>query len=466
MKEKINGFFNDKKFYKTLFVLALPIIVQNLLMSSLSMVDTMMVGALGDIPVAAVGIGNQVNFLVQLFMFGITGGSAIFISQFWGKKDLDNIKKTVGLSVISVVIVGILATFIVFIGVEGIAKLFSSDANLLKEVHSYLRIMTTSYIVNGATISLAYSLRSIEDTKTPMIISAISILTNVVLNYCLIFGNFGMPQLGVAGAAIATVIARYTEFILLFITARRNEALKGSFKKFIDFDFIFVKTIYWKITPVMLNEISWGCGNFLYSVAYGQIGTSAMAAVQICNNVQNIFVVFCMSMASAALVMIGKQIGASNEKEAKVYGQRFIVIALVSGLIISMGVIIFDEMIIGMFNVSSEVKKYSLLILKVFVFMAPFRMINLVSIVGVLRGAGDAKYCLKIETIGMWLIGVPLAFIGAVVLKLEVHQVMMIVSLEEIVKLTFCMFRFKGGKWIQSVIKDIKSDKVLEVNSI
>lgn len=466
MKGKIKEFFSDKKFYKTLLILALPIIVQNLLMSSLSMVDTMMVGALGDIPVAAVGIGNQVNFLVQLFMFGITGGSAIFISQFWGKKDLDNIKKTVGLSVISVAIVGFIATIVVFLGVESIAKLFSSEAALLSEVHVYLRIMTTSYVINGVTISLAYSLRSIEDTKTPMIISAISILTNVVLNYCLIFGNFGLPELRVAGAAIATVIARFVEFILLFIVARKNRALRGSYKKFIDFDFTFIKTVYIAIIPVMLNEISWGCGNFLYSVAYGQIGTSAMAAVQICNNVQNIFVVVCMSMASAALVMIGKQIGAGKEKRAKEYSKRFIALALVCGLTISVGMVTLSQSILSLFNVSTEVKEYSILILRVYAVMAPFRMINLVSIVGILRGAGDAKFCLKIESVSMWCVGVPLAFIGAVVLGLEVHHVMMLVTLEEFLKFIFCMTRFKGGKWIKSVIKDIKSEDALSVSSV
>ena len=460
MKVKLKEFFSDKQFYRTLFVLALPIIIQNLLMSSLSMADTMMVGALGDTSVAAVGIGNQVNFLVQLFMFGILGGSSIFISQFWGKKDCGNIKKTVGLSVISSAIVGAIGSLIVVMGASFIAKIFSDDIAVISQVVTYLKVMSLSYIVNAVTIGLAYSLRSIEDSKSPMIVSAIAVLTNVALNYCLIFGEFGMPELGVKGAAIATVIARFLEAILLILIASRNSVFKGKFSEFLDFDLTFSKEVYKAVIPVLLNDICWGIGNFLYSIAYGQIGTEAMASVQICTNIQNVFMVLGMSMSSAALVMIGNQIGAEKEEKAKDYGNKFVILACTIGIVIGVLVIMTSSSIIGLFNVSEEVKRYSVLILNVFVLLAPIRMMNLVIIVGVLRGGGDAGYALKAEAIPMWCIGVPFAFIGAVVLKLEVHYVVMLVSIEEIFKLILASKRLKSGKWIRSVIKNIEEDKV------
>ena len=460
MKSKIKEFFSDKKFYKTLFVLALPIIIQNLLMSSLSMADTMMVGALGDASVAAVGIGNQVNFLVQLFMFGILGGSSIFISQFWGKKDCGNIKKTVGLSVISSAIVGAIGSLIVVVGASFIARIFSDDTAVINQVVTYLKVMSFSYVVNAITIGLAYSLRSIEDSKSPMIVSAIAVLTNVILNYCLIFGEFGMPELGVKGAAIATVIARFLEAVLLILIASRNSVFKGKFSEFLDFDLAFSKEVYKAVIPVLLNDICWGIGNFLYSVAYGQIGTEAMASVQICTNIQNVFMVFGMSMSSAALVMIGNQIGADKEEKARDYGNKFTILACGIGVVIGVAIIMTSSSIMCLFNVSDEVKRYSVLILNVFVLLAPIRMMNLVIIVGVLRGGGDAGYALKAEAIPMWLIGVPFAFIGAVVLKLEVHYVVMLVSIEEIFKLILAGRRLMSGKWIRSVIKNIETDKV------
>lgn len=459
MKDRILEFFNDKRFYKTLLILAFPIMIQNLLMSSLSMIDTMMVGALGDIPVAAVGIGNQVNFLVQLFMLGIVGGTSIFISQFWGKRDNHNIKKTVGVSILSSCLVGILGTIVVLIGARFVAGIFSSDPLVIQNVVSYLRIMAFSYIINGITVSLAFGLRSIEDSKSPMIVSAIAVFTNMGLNYVLIFGEFGFPALGVVGAAIATVIARYVECGLLVLIASKNSVFKGPFKEFIDFDFAFFKEVYRSVIPVLLNEICWGIGNFLYSVAYGQIGTTAMAAIQICNNIQNIFMVFGFSMASASLVMIGNQVGAGKEDRARRYGNKFTILSFAIGVVIGVGMILSSDLIMGMFNVSADVKTYSALILNVFVFMAPIRMLNLVVIVGVLRGGGDAGFALKAEAIPMWCIGVPMAFIGAVALGLEVHYVMILVSIEEVVKFIFCAVRLKSGKWIRSVINNIESEE-------
>ena len=457
--ERFKELFSDKKFYKTLFILALPIVIQNLLMTSLNMADTLMVGALGDIPVAAVGIGNQVSFLVQLFMIGIAGGCSVFVAQFWGKKDKKNIKKVVGLGIISSLIVGLIGSLVVLFNIDGIAKLFSKDLVVIAQVNDYLKVVVISYILNAVTLSLAYVLRSMEDAKTPMIISAISVLTNVVLNYIFIFGKFGVPAMGVKGAAIATVIARIVECILLIWVASRNEVLQGKFKEFLDFDKKFSIEVYKSVVPILLNDVCWGIGNFLYSIAYGQIGTEAMASVQICTNIQNLFMVLCMSVASASLVIIGNQVGSGREDKAKEYTRKITGLSFIMGIIIAILVILLSGPIIGLFNVSEEVKNSSILMLNIFTFIAPIRIINIVLIVGAFRGGGDASYALKLESATMWFIGVPLAFIGTMLLNLKVYQVVLLVSIEEIVKFIFTMLRLKSGKWIKSVITNIEEVK-------
>lgn len=457
--ERFKELFSDKKFYKTLFILALPIVIQNLLMTSLNMADTLMVGALGDIPVAAVGIGNQVSFLVQLFMIGIAGGCSVFVAQFWGKKDKKNIKKVVGLGIISSLIVGLIGSLVVLFNIDGIAKLFSKDLVVIAQVNDYLKVVVISYILNAVTLSLAYVLRSMEDAKTPMIISAISVLTNVVLNYIFIFGKFGVPAMGVKGAAIATVIARVVECILLIWVASRNEVLQGKFKEFLDFDKKFSIEVYKSVVPILLNDVCWGIGNFLYSIAYGQIGTEAMASVQICTNIQNLFMVLCMSVASASLVIIGNQVGSGKEDKAKEYTRKITGLSFIMGIVIAILVILLSGPIIGLFNVSEEVKNSSILMLNIFTFIAPIRIINIVLIVGAFRGGGDASYALKLESATMWFIGVPLAFIGAMLLNLKVYQVVLLVSIEEIVKFIFTMLRLKSGKWIKSVITNIEEVK-------
>lgn len=451
------GFFSDKKFYKTLFILALPIIIQNLLMTSLNMADTVMSGALGDRAVAAVGIGNQVTFLVQLFMIGITAGCSIFVAQFWGNKDKKNIKKVVGIGIISSLIISVLAIIVVLIFSTNIGMIFSQDSEVINLAASYLKIVAPTYIATAITLGLAFSLRSMEDAKTPMIISAIAVGINITLNYVFIFGKLGMPVMGVQGAALATLIARIIECILLMIVANKNEVLTGAIKDYLDFNKEFIVEVYRSVIPVLLNEACWGVGNFLYSVAYGQIGTEAMASVQICTNVQNIFMVLSMSMASASLVIIGNNIGAGEEAKARDYGNKITILSLIIGVVSGVVMIVSAPAILSLFNVSALVKANSISILRIFSFLAPIRMINLVLIVGAFRGGGDAGYALKVEGFSMWLIGVPMAFIGSIFLGLTVSQVMILVSLEEVIKFIASIVRLRSGKWIKNIIATIEN---------
>ncbi|WP_055071375.1 MATE family efflux transporter [Clostridium massiliamazoniense] len=457
MKFLFKGLFDDRKFYKTLFVLALPIIIQNLLMTSLNMADTIMTGALGDKAVAAVGIGNQVTFLIQLFMIGITAGCSIFVAQFWGNKDKENIKKVVGIGIISSIVVSIVAMAIIMLFSKDIGRIFSHDNEVIYLAGAYLKIVMPTYFTTAITLGLAYSLRSMEDAKSPMIISAIAVATNIVFNYIFIFGKFGIVAMGVQGAALATLIARVIECLLLIIIASKNEVLRGKIKHYLEFDKAFVKEVYKSVVPVLLNEACWGVGNFLYSVAYGQIGTEAMASVQICTNVQNIFMVLSMSMASASLVIIGNKIGAGEEEKARKYGDKITVLSLIIGVISGVIMILSAPAILSLFNVSVLVKSNSISILRIYAFLAPIRMINLVLIVGAFRGGGDAAYALKVEGLSMWLIGVPLAFIGSIFLGLTVSQVMILVSIEEIVKFLASVLRLRSGKWIKNVIATIEN---------
>ncbi|MGL5379921.1 MATE family efflux transporter [Clostridium sp.] len=452
MKSKVKNFFNDPKFFRTLFVLALPIILQNILTSSLNMADTLMVGSIGDAQVAAVGIGNQFSFLFNLIVIGTTGGCSIFISQYWGKKDKKNIKKVVGLGGVSVIIVAILAMLVALLAPEVIVSIFSKDEVVIKEASAYLSIVSLSYIVTAITFTFATALRCMEDAKTPMIISAIAIGINITLNYILIFGKFGMPALGVSGAAIATVIARFIECLLIVIRANKNKVLHGKVKEYISFDKSFVRIVYKSVIPVVLNEACWGLGTFFYSIAYGRLGTEAMASVQITNNIQNMFFVVCFSMASSSLVMIGNQIGAGKEEEAKRYGRKFTILSFMIGIILGILVSLLATSILGLFNVSEVVKEYSTIILRIYGVFYPIRVVNLVLIVGVFRGGGDAGFALKVEAFTMWLIGVPMAFIGAAILGLPIYLVILMVTAEEVVKFIASMIRLRSYKWVHNVI--------------
>ena len=249
--------FKDKDFLKAMIAIALPITLQNLIASSVNMLDTLMITSLGQESLAAVGLANQVFFFYAVTIFGVATGSSIFISQFWGKKDSANIKRILGLSLTIGSILGIIFTLAALFIPEHIMRIFSKDTEVIKLGVDYLRIVSISYIITGISFCYAVASRSIGQAKMPMVVSIISFVTNATFNYLLIFGKFGFPQLGIKGAAYGTLIARIVEIglILYSIYSDTNNPLAGSIKDMTDWTSDFVKKYFKTAYPVILNEI-------------------------------------------------------------------------------------------------------------------------------------------------------------------------------------------------------------------
>lgn len=443
---------NKKEFYNKLFKVALPITLQSLIVSSLNMVDTFMVGKLGEKAVAAVGIGNQFFFLLSLIFFGISGGCSMYLSQYWGKRDVDNIRKIVGVGSITVVVVGMVFTIIALIFPKAIVVIFSRDAEVISIAASYLRIVCISYVFTGVTLILSSTLKCIERTIFPMFVSLCAVLINITFNYIFIFGAFGIPSYGVDGAAVATVLARIVECIMIIcIMFNKKSVIHGKIKSFLDFNKEFYYKIIKDVLPVVVNESCWALATISYSIAYGFIGTEAQASIQICNNVQNLFMVLTFGLANGSLVMIGNVVGMGNEKKAKEYAKRFYFISILIGVLLGLSMTLASTSILNYFDVSSQVVNSSISILKVMSIVAPFRVFNIVVVVGVLRGGGDIKKAMYIEVGTMWLVGVPMAFLGALVFKLPVSTVVALTCLEEVAKFILCAIRLKSNKWIRNV---------------
>ncbi len=447
---------NDKSkqsiFYSTLLKLAIPIVIQNLITSSINMLDTVMIGRLGEVEIAAVGIANQYFFLFNLLITGLTSGAGIFISQYWGQKDKKNIQKTLGLSFISSIILSILFTMIALLIPQTIIKLFNKDPYVIGLGISYLKIVSISYIFTAIFLVFGVSSRCIEDTIPPMLVSALALLVNASLNYILIFGHLGFPPMGVKGAAIATIIARVVEasVLVLYIYAKKG-VLAAKWKQMIDINKRFIKRATQTILPVVINDMFWALAMIIYAIAYGNLGTQAMAAVQITTTVQNVFMVFTFGIAHSAAVMIGHLVGAGHIEEAQSYTRRFLKLSVISGILIGIVLALGSPTILSFFNVSKEVHESALRILYIISFTMSFKLVGVVVIIGILRGGGDAGFALKVETLTMWGIGVPLAFLGSFVLKLPVEIVVLMVALEEVAKVIFSIRRLRTSDWIRQV---------------
>ncbi len=451
--------FKDKKFLKAMIAIALPITLQNLVASSVNMLDTLMITSLGEESLAAVGLANQVFFFYAVTIFGVATGSSIFISQFWGKQDTKNIARILGISLVITSALGALFTLAAFIVPEFIMKIFSNDSEVIKLGVDYLRIVSLSYIITGISFTYAVSSRSIGQAKMPMVVSMVSFVTNAIFNYLLIFGKFGFPQLGVKGAAYGTLIARVVEIVLIFYSIysrKKNNPLAHSLRNMTDWTGDFVKKYFKTAYPVILNEAFWSLGTVLYSLAFAKIGTEAAAAVQILNTVQNVFMVMCRGLANACTVMVGNKIGADEEDAAVEYANSFMILSTALGLVLGILLFFSTDMILiffrnltpGLYNASKNL----LLISAGFFFIKSF---NATLIVGVLRGGGDTKFSMILEMGSVWLVGVPLAFLGALVFKFPVYYVFLLVNMEEVVKAIIGIFRARSKKWVTNVIHDM-----------
>ena len=285
-----------------------------------------------------------------------------------------------------------------------------------------------------------------------------SILINTVLNYALIFGKLGFPELGIEGAAIATVIARIVECVLLVLMIYKGKGqnvLRAKWSELTDFSMQFVKKFFKTTSPVIMNEAMWSLGMVMYSIAYATLGKQAAAAVQVAVTIQNIFMVFAFGLAGACATMIGNKIGEGDEEEGIRYAKKFSIIGLFLGLILAATLYFTSPIILKLFGDDPALYETSKKILQTLAFFIPFKLFTAVSIVGIFRGGGDTKYSMLLEIGCVWLVGVPLAFIGAVVLKLPVYYVVAFAYTEEIVKTLLAIPRIVSKKWMKNIVDDI-----------
>ena len=448
---------DDKKFYKILVSLCIPIIVQNLISTSVNVIDTVMISSLGEASVASIGVANQFFFLFNMTMSGLTGGAGLFISQFFGKNDTKNIKKITSLSVFLGVLLGLLFLIPAVFLPKLIIHFFSYDPEVIKLCTDYFSIIAFCYPLIAISMVFSMGSRSIRNPNLGMICSGIALVTNVILNYCLIFGHLGFPAMGVKGAALATVIARIVEFALLvgyvyFI--KKDYLLKFNLSDFKSIDKLFLNTFISKSLPILLNDSLWAVGTVLYSVAYAKAGTSAIAASQIATSTGNFFIMTAVCVAIGASIMLGNELGADNTAIAIDYAKKFSKIVFIIGSILGLLLIFTIPVLLKIFSVSDTLRPD---IIKIFAIMGVFmglRAFNTLIVIGVLRSGGDTKYSLFLELGCMWLVSLPLTFIFAVK-GAPIYLLVLLTYSEEIVKFVFGVPRALSKKWAANIVKEL-----------
>ncbi|MCK0471237.1 MATE family efflux transporter [Halalkalibacter sp. APA_J-10(15)] len=445
----------DKAFYKRMMALSVPITIQFLLTSFLSMVDSLMVGQLGEVSIASVGVANKITIILILITQGFASGAGIFAAQYWGRKDKVGISKI--LIITTTIISGftIVATFFVVGFANQLIYLFSPDQAVVGLGSSYIKIIAISYFFTGITIILTVILRSMGEVKLPMYFSVFAILLNTLLNYLFIFGNGGFPEMGIEGAAIATVIARTIHCVLMVLLIRQFNLFSAF--RLIDMKEVFesglVKSYFVISVPSILNHIFWTLGETSYFWVFARMGTNELAAATLIDPLIFLFMAVFIGLGDAASVMIGNGIGSERFKETYQYGKKFLLITFGLSIVASAGVLLVAPLFVSFYNVSSVVSEYAISILYVYAVILPFKMLNQVNNIGILRAGGDTKFVMYLDLIGVWLVGLPLALIGAYA-GFPIYVVFGLANIQEVVRILFGLKRTLSRKWMNVVVEE------------
>ena len=443
-----------KGFYKTLFSIAVPIIMQNLLQTFVNMMDTIMVGRLGTTEIAAVGLGNQVFFMLSMVTFGVSSGCAIFISQFWGAKDLKGIRKTYGIMLLVCGSVSLAFMAAALAVPHKLLSLYSRDEAVIREGARYLKVVAFSYPVMTISFASQMAFRSTERVVLPMVTTAISFGLNIIFNTLLIFGcaPLGIPRMGVAGAAAATVIARSVEMVItvIYSRAKKYEAI-SNLRELLGFDRPFIIKLLKVGIPVLLSETLWGLGITTQNAIFSHAGTDSFAAFSIMNTVSQLTWVFFIGMGVASSVILGKKIGANEEDAARAFAFRFSWFMPLMGAIIGLLLFPISRLLPLIFNVSPEIIGITQSMLYVLIVMYPFRAFNMLIIVGICRSGGDTVFATIIDNGWMWLLAIPLGCLATFVWHCPAWQIMLCLESEQMLKTVCGIFRVRSGKWLHNV---------------
>lgn len=448
MKQKSKSLIRHKE----IILISLPIILQFLISTSLNFFDSLMVGRLGDDAVAALGIANQYFFLINMFFVGIVSGCGVLIAQYFGKGEIKQLRLETGIALSITVVASVFFGLGAFYGTDILVKIFNASESVGGKTQDYLRVAAFSYFFQAISMTFGFASRNVKNPYLPAIAGAFAFFLNIVLNYGLIYGNLGLPEMGVAGAALATLIARFAEMtVLLFVLYLRKSPLIGPFKEYFSFTISdFGKTTK-TVTPVLLNEFGFGLGWLAYSIFFARTMLNAIVAVQIAVAVQNVFITIVFGFAGAASVIIGNEIGKGNKDEAVLYSSTILKLSLYSSFVMMIILLFSINPILSMYDISETLSFNTKIMLISDAVVLPLRFVSLVLILGVFRGGGDFKYSLIIEMLPMWLIGVFLAVLGAEVFGLTLWAVYILVKVEEFTKIGFGLSRYRNKKWIHDL---------------
>lgn len=445
MKEK-------DSFFSAVCNIAIPVMLQCMLQSSFSMIDQIMVGQLGSVSIAAIGLAGKFSSIFSVVVSAIAAVAGIMIAQYIGKQEKEEVDKSFSVNLVAAIVLAVIFMIFCIFFPQKIMGIYTRETQTCEVAASYLRIIAITFLpIAGATL-LSTMLRCMEKASLPLYASIIAAIINTVLNYIFIFGKLGYKALGVEGAAIATVISQIVNLLFLLVAFIRLYCRKEQ-------PFIFsmrlgkdgYKQYFIMLLPILVNEFLWSLGENVYAFIYGHMGTEACAAMTLTNPIQGLMIGALSGLSQAAGILIGKSLGKADYQEAYGNSQKLIRYGVIGSLLLSVVLLCLKGLYVDIYAVEDSVKLLAVNVLTAFALISPVKVLNMILAGGIIRSGGKTKLVMWIDLIGTWGFGVPLGFISAFVLGLPIYSVYFILSLEEVVRLLIAVVVFRKKTWMQSL---------------
>ncbi len=444
----------NRNFFKNMIKLALPIAFQQLLVSCAQLVDTAMVTKLGNVAVSAVGVSSRWIFLMNLFYFGISSGSAALISQFWGAKEKKNIQKSYGIALIFGAGVAVVFSLAMFTVPQYLIRVFTGEQEVIDAAVQYMRIVAFMGIFSAFNQISCTALRATERVNPPLVTSFISVAANTALNYILINGKLGFPALGIRGAALATLTSTALQSVLLFIVLRTSKDIfNGKLKEFFRVSKAFVRRFSIVCLPVVFNEVAWAIGTNIYVMVFARQGSEAYAGYTIFSSIEQIAFVFFVGICHACSIMTGKTIGEGNSDGAYKLAKKFVIMTPIIGIITGTIFMFIRNPVLSLLEIETQgAFDIASKLVMIYCLWLPIRNIPYTLIVGTFRAGGDTKVGIFYDCISLYLIGVPVVAILGLIVKVDFEYLLIAMYLcEDIPKSLMSIHRFRSKKWIKNL---------------
>lgn len=448
----------NKSLYKKLFSIVTPIAFQYLMASLVTASDAFMLGFLNQDSLSASSLAGQVAFVFSLFYGAFVFGLTVLAAQYWGKGDKKTAEEVLAITMRYSLLVGLIFTLVTAIFPEQIMHFFTSDAKLITAGGEYLRTVSLSYLLTGFTQAYFGMMKVCDKAKLSSLIGSLSVVVNIVLNACLIFGLAFFPKMGIRGAALATVLARVFETVFVFIVVANRKCPPLHIGQMLHSENKELHKDYWRYTvPLLINQLGWGCGVTMYSVIMGHLGSDATAANSIASIVRSMIASFCWGISAGVGIIIGGMLGRGELDNAKKAGGSFVRFSILIGVASGIVILALTPLILQIIHLEPQAQYY----LKFMMLMAAYYIIgnslNSTIISGIFPAGGDTKFGMWCDLITLWCVVVPLGMIGAFILKLPVLAVAFILTLDEFVKIPAVYRHYIKYKWVRNITKENKA---------